>query len=88
MRVQGGLAIRKEVGVKMRKIKNFFFIFSIIFGIIGIGGLTYVYYSNVVDNLLFFLICQCVAIVFSWSFVILQYWSNGYFKRKKEKKNV
>lgn len=71
----------------MNKLKNLLFLLGIIFGIVGLMGMTYIYFNGIGDTSIFYMICLCLSIIFSWSYIILQYWLNGYFKRKKDKKN-
>lgn len=72
----------------MRVVKNIFFILGIIFGIVGLIGMTFSYFNGFTDSTVFYIICMIVSIVCSWTYIIMLYWGNGYFKRKGKGKNV
>ena len=72
----------------MRVVKNIFFILGIIFGIVGLIGMTFSYFNGFTDSTVFYIICMIVSIVCSWTYIIMLYWENGYFKRKGKGKNV
>lgn len=72
----------------MRIVKNIFFILGIIFGIVGLIGMAFSYFNGFTDSTVFYIICMIVSIVCSWTYIIMLYWGNGYFKRKGKGKNV
>ena len=72
----------------MRVVKNIFFILGIIFGIVGLIGMTFSYFNGFTDSTVFYIICMIVSIVCSWTYIIMLYWGNGYFKKKGKDKNV
>jgi hypothetical protein len=71
----------------MGVVKNILFILGLIFGIVGLIGMAFSYFNGITENTVFYIFSLIASIIFSWSYIILEYISKGYFKRKGEKNN-
>jgi hypothetical protein len=71
----------------MGVVKNILFILGLIFGIVGLIGMAFSYSNGITENTVFYIFSLIASIIFSWSYIILEYISKGYFKRKGEKNN-
>ena len=71
----------------MGVVKNILFILGLIFGIVGLIGMAFSYFNGITENTIFYIFSLIFSIVFSWIYIILEYISKGYFKRKGAKNN-
>ena len=72
----------------MGVVKNILFILGLIFGIVGLIGMAFSYFNGITENTVFYIFSLIASIIFSWSYIILEYISKGYFKRKGKDENI
>ena len=46
------------------------------------------YFNGITENTVFYIFSLIASIIFSWSYIILEYISKGYFKRKGKDENI